>query len=314
MNYCIFHANCLDGLASAVLVGRYLRGEEVEFIPAHYDDPFPEHINGGTVYIVDFSYPPEVLMDSIHKVDKLVMIDHHASAESKYQPHMLSLHKYTEHQITFDTSESGASLVNRVLLNNSAPYDAAIEFLKEYDTFTFTDPKVVTLATYLKYIYLRSSTNPERIKGYIESFEGFMKIYSGSQEAREKYMKTALEFEKYEHVRLSKLIQDSKVLRMGKWGVLVGQFHKDEVTTVSWLLGNGKIYPEETNWLILATEFKPAQMQMVYHLRSTNPKEIPILPIASEFGGGGHPGAGGITTDDLTLTPRITQSLLSLIG
>lgn len=313
MNYCIFHANCLDGLASAVLVGRYLRGEEIEFIPAHYDDPFPEHINGGTVYIVDFSYPPEVLMESIHKIDKLVMIDHHASAERNYQPHMIALHKYTEHQITFDTSESGASLVNRVLLNNSAPYDAAIQFLKEYDTFTFTDPKVVTLATYLKYIFVRATTNPNRVKEHVNRFEGFMKLYSGSQEARDKYMKSAMDFEKYEHVRLSKLIQDSKVLRMNKWGVLVGQFHKDEMTTVSWLLGNGKIYPEETNWLILGTEFKPAHSQIVYHLRSTNPKEVSILPVAIEFGGGGHPGAGGITTNDLTLASSIVQKLLMLV-
>ena len=56
----IYHSNCLDGFGSAYIAWKQF-GEDADYIPAHYGNSPPD-VKDKKVYIVDFSYPREVLL------------------------------------------------------------------------------------------------------------------------------------------------------------------------------------------------------------------------------------------------------------
>lgn len=74
---CIYHGNCLDGFGAAWVVRQ--ANPDAECIPARYGAPAP-YVAGRTVYIVDFSYPRDVLLAMAAKAHRVVIIDHHKSA------------------------------------------------------------------------------------------------------------------------------------------------------------------------------------------------------------------------------------------
>jgi oligoribonuclease NrnB/cAMP/cGMP phosphodiesterase (DHH superfamily) len=78
--YILFHANCMDGTGAKFAAWKKF-GEGAEYIPVQYGKPLPEMEPGSRVFIVDFSYPKEVLeqLRSVHQ--ELVVLDHHKTAE-----------------------------------------------------------------------------------------------------------------------------------------------------------------------------------------------------------------------------------------
>lgn len=95
----IYHNNCYDGFTAAWICKQAL--PEASFIPATYGDPIPEFSEDDEVYIVDFSYPRDVLEDIHQKVKKLLVLDHHKTAQAALDG--LSY-------CTFDMNRSGAGL------------------------------------------------------------------------------------------------------------------------------------------------------------------------------------------------------------
>lgn len=82
-NLVIYHADD-DGFGAAWVARRALigGGEEVETLPANYgmEAPF-EQCAGKNVYIVDFSYPFDVMIDIIQMANTVIVLDHHKTAE-----------------------------------------------------------------------------------------------------------------------------------------------------------------------------------------------------------------------------------------
>lgn len=81
-NYCLYHANCPDGFASAFAVWKKYGDEGWKYLPVNYQEPVPllkEPID--KIFIVDFSYPLSVLKEFEEMCQSLVVIDHHESAK-----------------------------------------------------------------------------------------------------------------------------------------------------------------------------------------------------------------------------------------
>ena len=74
---CIYHANCTDGFAAAWVVRRAL--PDAEFFAAGYGGT-PPNVAGRVVYIVDFSYPRDVLLAMASHAENIVVLDHHKTA------------------------------------------------------------------------------------------------------------------------------------------------------------------------------------------------------------------------------------------
>lgn len=103
----IYHGpTCPDGFGAAFSAWLVL-GNTGNYLPANYGDepPSDECLRGKDVYIVDFSYPPEVIEHMASIAKSVTVLDHHATARDKLQCFCCEGVK-----LTLDMQKSGARL------------------------------------------------------------------------------------------------------------------------------------------------------------------------------------------------------------
>lgn len=78
--YVLYHAHCTDGTGSKYAAWKKF-GKDAKYIAVNYGKPVPEMEPKSEVYILDFSYPRNVLegLQAVH--EKVVVLDHHKTAE-----------------------------------------------------------------------------------------------------------------------------------------------------------------------------------------------------------------------------------------
>lgn len=104
-NIGIYHANCTDGLTAAWIF-RLQFGHDVETHAAQYGTEPPD-VRGRCVYIMDFTYPREVMGHIARTAKSLVVLDHHKTAKSALRDLCPELGTVN---IVFDMNRSGARL------------------------------------------------------------------------------------------------------------------------------------------------------------------------------------------------------------
>lgn len=108
-NVVLYHGNCFDGMASAWAAWRKF-GDNAEYRAVTYglkdindmmQDCYENANINDDLYILDFSFPREVLEALHNKVNKLVVLDHHKTAQKDLEG---------LDYCTFDMNKSGARL------------------------------------------------------------------------------------------------------------------------------------------------------------------------------------------------------------
>ena len=86
MIYVLYHADCRDGFGSAYAAWKKL-GDEAQYIACQHGRPVPqlELTKETTIYVVDFSFARDILLDWSEKVGSLVVIDHHVTAQENLE-------------------------------------------------------------------------------------------------------------------------------------------------------------------------------------------------------------------------------------
>ena len=78
----IYHHPCLDGFTSAWAAKQAL-GNTAEYVPANYgNDELVPDVMDRVVYLLDFAYPADVMRGIAALADKVIVLDHHKSAEN----------------------------------------------------------------------------------------------------------------------------------------------------------------------------------------------------------------------------------------
>ena len=80
--YVLYHANCLDGFASAVVCYSVFK-EEAIYIPCKYQEPVPELEPNSIIYLVDFSYKRPVMLQLLEDHEEVITLDHHKTAQEE---------------------------------------------------------------------------------------------------------------------------------------------------------------------------------------------------------------------------------------
>lgn len=117
-SYVLYHAGCSDGFCAAWAAKKSL--PSAEFIPVHYGQPLPPIENGSQVFILDFSYQLPILRGLIANSDRVVVLDHHKTAQAELSP-LVEEQKYKncthgwvcpemKHYVCFDMGKSGGRL------------------------------------------------------------------------------------------------------------------------------------------------------------------------------------------------------------
>jgi oligoribonuclease NrnB/cAMP/cGMP phosphodiesterase (DHH superfamily) len=111
----IYHANCTDGFGAAFAAWLKL-GDEAEYRACHYNqDCFQdgETVHNREVYILDFSFPRDVMDWLFRDTKRVVWLDHHKTAFETWLGSLPQHGQYvlgTEHTIWLDNNKSGAML------------------------------------------------------------------------------------------------------------------------------------------------------------------------------------------------------------
>lgn len=77
--YVFYHANCHDGFGAAFAIWKE-HGDRPVYLPVQHGGHVPMISKRSTVYVVDFCFPLAELQGLLENADRLVVLDHHASA------------------------------------------------------------------------------------------------------------------------------------------------------------------------------------------------------------------------------------------
>jgi hypothetical protein len=123
----LYHAECADGFGAAWALWR--RFPQARFIPVKHGVPPPDGLKGERVVIVDFSYARPLLESIANDTDRLLVLDHHITAEKA-----LAGLSYAY----FDMKKSGAVLAWEWAHDDPAPW--LLQYIQDKDLWTWALP------------------------------------------------------------------------------------------------------------------------------------------------------------------------------
>lgn len=125
----LYHAECPDGFSAAWAAYRKF-GDSADYVGVSNDDPVRSDLEGKEVYLLDFSYPAEIIVDLISKTKRITAIDHHFSREKSV--------KMTK-DYSFSMNNSGAVLAWKYF-HKDEPVPKFLEYIEDRDLFRFLLP------------------------------------------------------------------------------------------------------------------------------------------------------------------------------
>lgn len=149
----IYHAKCTDGFGAALAA--YLRfGDKAEYFPCAYGQvksladigKLPE-LEDRDVYVMDFSFPPEVMSAIIDKARYVVWLDHHQSAIEDWcgkdyltERRQLYVDETEYTHIVLDNRKSGAVL-SWEYFHPDSPLPPLFSYIQDRDLWAWKLPR-----------------------------------------------------------------------------------------------------------------------------------------------------------------------------
>jgi len=280
----LYHGDCVDGFASAFACWLYnkkkgKKGKKITYIPCQYQKQ-PPMLNNRNVLMCDFSYKYNVLKNILKSVNKIIILDHHQSAEKDLQ-------QISAENKIFDMKHSGAyitwayffgeeqvPLMIRYIEDNDI-WKKSMQHTRQFTSYVFNIPK--QFEQYEKLLDDNFVTNT-----VIPIGEGMLK--QNDNYINDGIKKTAVNF----------ILLDNHLYFVGNVNTAI---LKSEIGN-SFLTSN-----PDANF---ATCYSRNEYtgETYISLRSTN-TGTDVEEIASKFGGGGHRNAGGLTVYNADALPSI---------
>lgn len=258
----LYHANCLDGFGAAYAAWRKF-GDSADYLPVNYGNPPPD-VSGKEVYILDFSYPREVLIQMHANAESLLVLDHHRTAQANLEGLDFAV---------FDMERSGCVMAWEYFFP-CAPVPLMLLLIQDRDLWRFE-----RLAT----------------KAFCEALRGLVAM---DFEAWDDALHQCKSLTQQGEALLQVFDADIQALlpRQHPWnhdgitGLAVNALPKYASE-----LGNKLAQASGTFGLVYS--YDGASKQWHYSLRSIG--DFDVSEIAKVFGGGGHKNAAGFSTKEL---------------
>ena len=159
----IYHDNCADGFGAAWAAYKKFGADGAEYLPMGYNDPrvklednkldFPVPIANRDVYILDFSFSPEIINAMRAEANSVTWIDHHKTAFEAYNFNPAkSIHLHDSElnrEIILDPNKSGCVLAWEHFHPN-APTPYALQLIQDRDLWKWELPRTRDFATALR--------------------------------------------------------------------------------------------------------------------------------------------------------------------
>jgi oligoribonuclease NrnB/cAMP/cGMP phosphodiesterase (DHH superfamily) len=256
----VYHKNCPDGFGAAFAA--WLKfGDAALYLPANYGDTPPD-VRGKDLYILDFSYPRDVMVKLDKEARSITLLDHHATAEAN-----LAGFQCQCGVIHFDQNRSGARLAWDYF-HPACRVPSLIKYIEDRDLWKFSLHGTRSFLAFL-------DTLP---------FD-FQQWRTLLDEGTDQFAK-ALEIGAVLHERMVKLyhaIADDAV-------PLTFDGHKVLMVSTTYELTSevGSLLAERTGTFAAVWRLEKSS-DIKVSLRAVKPFDVKVL--AEHFGGGGHPQA-----------------------
>jgi oligoribonuclease NrnB/cAMP/cGMP phosphodiesterase (DHH superfamily) len=295
--YCCYHKADLDGKASGAIINYYsmnklhIDSEDIIFIGCDYNYRFPieriEDHEDNTIYMVDFSLPPDGMLQFNNMKSHFIWIDHHKSAiqdSVKFgYDHLPGVRAY---------EYSGCELTWKYLFKD-VELPKAIRLLGRYDVWDYAhDSDVLPFQFGLRLYH----TDPGNQFLWNPLLENDLTLVT-------KYVSEGMVVNKYRDIENRNIVNAAAYVvefegihfltinRAGVNSLLFKDYKKTRDNIDAYLTyyfdGVNK------NWKFY-----------MYQKPENYSKKVDILSVAIKRGGGGHPGACGFNSP--TLPPELT--------
>ena len=300
MNLVLYHGICTDGFTCALLMHLYFKatGQEYEMIPVNYHEQLPENIAGKNIYILDFSYPPEVIREFAETAKSITVLDHHLTAAEQYGGYGEYRYKHGNCPVDIRIHEehSGASLTFKYLSERelgSHQFDFLthrrlkdlVRAVKDYDLWYHEFSSTKVIHDLLQII-------PRTIEGWLDVF-----VHESDEDFAKRMEKCTHFFNAYE--ALAATIADThKVINLcGHRVPVVNSPHVFADRICEYLYQGDAPF---------AISFVVNSKELYCSLRSKRDGGVDVSAIAKKFGGGGH-----ATSAAFKIPPHNLPKLLS---
>lgn len=261
----IYHGGCYDGITAAWVCR--LAMPDAEFIPATYGQGTVDISGVDELYIVDFSYPRDILVEMKSYVEKMVVLDHHKTAQANCEGLDFC---------TFDMEKSGAGLAWDYFFPNE-PRPNLVNYVEDRDLWRFALPY------------------SEEVHAFISSFPMTFDAWDELNQSLQE--KVDLASKAYQEGRAIRRYDDMKVVEMCRevqWHTIEGY----EIPVVNCPIQFGSkvghvllgLYP---NAPFSAYYSDAGDESQRWGLRGRNSDDFDVSEVAKVYGGGGHKKASG---------------------
>ncbi len=159
----VYHGKCPDGFGGAYAAWKKF-GDMANYIPALHGAPAP-NLTGKEVYMIDFSYPLDVLLHIEKEAKRLVVLDHHMGARE-------AVESVKEHVFNNDHSGSGIAW-NYFHPDTSLP--RLLAYIEDNDLWRHSLPHGKEVAAYIGTMQFAFESFDTVVRK-VETDEGFKQI------------------------------------------------------------------------------------------------------------------------------------------
>ena len=265
----IYHGYCADGFTAAWIAWKEF-GENADYFAGVYaDQPEVPDVDDRIVYILDYSYPEPIMRDIADRAEKVIVLDHHKSAEE-------DLGKLLEEGIIegeFDMDRSGAGMTWD-WFHLDEPRPLLVDYVEDRDLwrFKYRNSKEVNIAIF---------SHPYEFEVWDELCVGEL-INDGK-------------------AILRKHLKDVNELKEQAMRLTIGGYDNIRAVNANYFYGSDLAGQMSENEPFAAYFWMDKDEQLQFGLRSCadNPDAVDVAAIAKSYGGGGHKHASGFRVADL---------------
>jgi oligoribonuclease NrnB/cAMP/cGMP phosphodiesterase (DHH superfamily) len=263
----IYHSPCADGFTAAWAAWR--KHPDWGFHAAMYGKPHPD-ATGREVYLLDYSYKLPEMEKLIGEAKRVVVLDHHATAQADIQPLIDS----GRVEGVFDMEHSGAYLSWKYFWPDS-PVPRFVELVEDRDLWKFTSAYTrPASAVFFSYPYDFETWN--MLYEQCESTTGLTVLVAGGEAIERKHHKDISEL----------LALTATTEKIGGYVVPVANLPYTLASDAANKLSEGEPFA--------ATYYIDKEGSRVFSLRSKE-NGMDVSQVAKQYGGGGHKHAAGFT-------------------
>ena len=304
----LYHADCPDGFGSAYAA--WLRfGDNASYRAMHHGQPWKmAEIAGHDVFILDFSFPPEVLEAMARVASSVIQIDHHLSARRAWAERLTQgddgLATYRDPAlpltVVFNLDKSGVHLAWEHF-HAPQPLPLVLAHIEDLDLWRFALPGTRIVTRALRLLPYDFVVWDELVRGASDAEAASYVALLADGEAIERFFQT--EVDRLAHSRLvtpARLRGEPvDLLQAQRHGLPTVSDGDQAWRAVSGLAVNanalfaselGNRLAERSGSFGLVWELG-AGGDVIVSLRAAG--RVDVAAIAAGYGGGGHPNAAG---------------------